>query len=178
MSIVEELNRLGVNAIAEVPVSDITFDASFLSLCEQNSCGNYGKNYGCPPYIGPPDKLIAEAKTFQKAYVFQTIGTLEDSYDFEGMVKAGQKHQKICRSIDAWCREHLEIEFRTLANGSCNICETCGARTGEPCRFPDLVLHSLDVYCIFVSELAKVAGMNYINGQNTVTYFGLVFVKE
>jgi hypothetical protein len=33
---------------------------------------------------------------------------------------------------------------------------------------------SLEAYGINVSELAKAAGMNYINGQNTVTYFGAV----
>lgn len=178
MGIVEELYRLGAKAVAEIAVEDITFDASFESLCKQNSCGNYGKNYGCPPFTGTPEVLIADAKTYERAYVFQTVGTLEDSYDFEGMVEAGKKHQKLCRAIDAWCKETMEMPFKTLANGSCTICETCAARTNEPCRFPDLVLHSLDVYCIFVSELAKVAGMKYINGQDTVTYFGLVFVKK
>ncbi|MFI3207539.1 MAG: DUF2284 domain-containing protein [Eubacteriales bacterium] len=178
IELVEELYRLGARKVAEVAVEDIVFDENFVTMCKQNACGQYGRNYGCPPFMGPPETLIADAKTYQKAYVFQTIGTLEDSYDFEGMVEAGNIHQDICRDIDAWCKQHLEITFKTLANGSCSICETCAARTNEPCRFPEQVLHSLDVYCIFVSELAKVAGMKYINGQDTVTYFGLVFVRE
>jgi hypothetical protein len=33
---------------------------------------------------------------------------------------------------------------------------------------------SLEAYGINVSELAKSAGMKYINGQDTVTYFGAV----
>ena len=33
-------------------------------------------------------------------------------------------------------------------------------------------MSSLATYGINVSKLAKAAGMKYINGQNTVTYFG------
>jgi hypothetical protein len=33
---------------------------------------------------------------------------------------------------------------------------------------------SLEAYCINVSALASSADMKYINGQNTVTYFGAV----
>ena len=37
---------------------------------------------------------------------------------------------------------------------------------------------SLETYGIAVSELAALAGMNYINGSDTVTYFGAVLYKE
>jgi hypothetical protein len=33
---------------------------------------------------------------------------------------------------------------------------------------------SLEAYGVNVSALASAAGMKYINGQNTVTYFGAV----
>lgn len=178
MELTKELNRLGVKDVAEVKVSDIPFDISFVQMCEQNACGNYGRNYCCPPHMGPPEELIADAKTYDKAYVFETVGELEDSYDFEGMMDAAKKHQDLCRSINNWCKEHLKTAFKTLANGSCNICEVCAIRTNEPCRFPESALPSLDTCCIYVSELARIANMNYINGQDTVTYFGLVFVKE
>ena len=36
----------------------------------------------------------------------------------------------------------------------------------------------METYGIAVSTLAKSCGMNYINGVNTVTYFGAYFVKE
>ena len=37
---------------------------------------------------------------------------------------------------------------------------------------------SLEAYGVNVSELASASGMKYINGQNTVTYFGAVFFQE
>ena len=35
-----------------IPVSDVETDESFRRLCEQNVCGNYGKNWACPPDAG------------------------------------------------------------------------------------------------------------------------------
>ena len=43
---------------------------------------------------------------------------------------------------------------------------------------PDKALASLEAYCISVSDLAASCGMKYINGQNTVTYFGAVMFNE
>ena len=61
-----------------------------------------------------------------------------------------------------------------LGVGNCGVCEKCAKLTNEPCRYPDLALPSLESYGVNVSELAKASGMKYINGQNTVTYFGAV----
>ena len=59
----------------------------------------------------------------------------------------------------------------------CRVCSVCAKVTGEPCRHPDMAMRSLETYGINVSLLAQEAGMRYINGQNTVTYFGAVFMR-
>ena len=61
-----------------------------------------------------------------------------------------------------------------LGVGGCRMCEVCAKRTGEPCRHPDLAVASLETYGVNVSKLAPAAGMKYINGKDTVTYFGAV----
>ena len=65
-----------------------------------------------------------------------------------------------------------------LGAGGCGLCEVCAKRTDEPCRHPDLAMASLEAYGFNVSLLAAAADMKYINGQNTVTYFGAVLFKE
>nr|WP_242837443.1 DUF2284 domain-containing protein [Desulfitobacterium metallireducens] len=42
--------------------------------------------------------------------------------------------------------------------------------SNKPCRFPDKAILSLEAYCIDVTILANLCNMQYINGQNTVTY--------
>ena len=61
-----------------------------------------------------------------------------------------------------------------LGAGGCGVCKVCAKRSDEPCRFPDLAIASLESYGVNVSAMAASAGMKYINGVNTVTYFGAV----
>ena len=61
-----------------------------------------------------------------------------------------------------------------LGAGGCNICPVCARVENHPCRFPDMAISSLEAHGINVSRLAAECGMKYINGQNTVTYFGAV----
>ncbi|HJA66742.1 MAG TPA: DUF2284 domain-containing protein [Candidatus Mediterraneibacter cottocaccae] len=60
----------------------------------------------------------------------------------------------------------IQIRF-----GSCRKCGKC-TYPDAPCRFPERTHGSLEGYGIMVSELAGQAGIRYINGTNTVTYFG------
>ena len=59
-----------------------------------------------------------------------------------------------------------------LGAGGCCVCKRCGAADNIPCRFPDKAVAALESYSINVSKLASACDMKYINGVNTVTYFG------
>ena len=165
---------LGAFRAAVIPVSDVETDASFRALCESNACGNYGRNWMCPPDAGDIHELMERLRTYTYALVYQTVTELEDSYDFEGMMAAGVAHNELMIAL----REKLNAEglprVLHLGAGGCRMCEVCAKRTGEPCRHPDLAVASLETYGINVSKLAVAAGMKYINGQDTVTYFGAV----
>ena len=45
----------------------VIYDASFRKMCEQNSCGRYGKYYVCPPYVGDVYLLIDRARAYPQA---------------------------------------------------------------------------------------------------------------
>lgn len=165
---------LGAKAAAVISVDSIVFDPAFREMCAANACGNYGKSYMCPPDIGEIDDLIREAKTCSYAVVYQTVGLLEDSYDFEGMMEAGERHNKLAQDVRKLFEESCRGKALHLGAGGCRNCPVCGKKTGDPCRFPDRAMSSLEAYGINVSKLAEQCGMNYINGENTVTYFGAV----
>ena len=172
--IIAEALRLGAFKASVIKTDEIETDRAFRAMCEANSCGVYGKCYMCPPDVGDIDKLMAEVGNYDYALVYQTVTELEDSYDFEGMIEARKKMPDISVKLRKTF-EDMEISHALhLGVGNCGVCETCAKRNGEPCRFPALALPSLEAYGINVSQLAKAAGMKYINGQNTVTYFGAV----
>lgn len=82
-----------------VDVDEIDFEPEFRKLCESNACGLYGKSWMCPPDVGPVEDLIAQAKQFRWALVFQTVNALEDSYDVEGMLAAGEEMNRLTAAV-------------------------------------------------------------------------------
>ncbi len=163
---------LGAFRASVIPVELVETDASFRDMCAANVCGNYGRNWMCPPDAGDSHDLMAALKTYSFMLVYQTVSELEDSYDFEGMMDAGLSHNRLMVELRREIEKETFPRVLHLGTGGCRICEVCGKLTGEPCSHPDLAVASLSAYGINVSKLALAAGMKYINGEDTVTYFG------
>ncbi|MCC8123131.1 MAG: DUF2284 domain-containing protein [Oscillospiraceae bacterium] len=162
----------GADNAAYTPVSAIVFDRSFRGLCEMNSCGKYGRCWMCPPDVGDIDTMIARAKEYRRGVFFQTIHPLEDSFDIEGMEAAAHRHNEVSDKLAKELVPLMGEDTIVLGAGACHKCGACAKITGTPCRFPNEAISSLESYGIAVSQLAEACGMKYINGANTVTYFG------
>ena len=174
---IETLLSNGADHAAVIPVEEIVFSEEFRKACEVNLCGGYGKCWMCPPDIGPIDELMREAKTYRQALVYQTISPLEDSYDIEGMEAACRRHSQLTLQFKKATVDE-PLPHLHLGAGGCHICPRCAKADEEPCRFPELAIPSLEAYGIHVSSLAQSAGMKYINGANTVTYFGAMLFGQ
>ena len=168
------VTALGATRVAVIDADQVITDKSFRDMCAANSCGLYGKCYTCPPDVGDIEVLMASLQSYRRVLVYQTVGELEDSFDYEGMVAAKQAHYKLSQNIHPLLAGKNALH---LAAGGCGVCRPCAKQVGEPCRHPDKALTSLEAYGVNVSLLAKAAGMKYVNGQNTVTYFGAIFFR-
>ncbi|MBO5213762.1 MAG: DUF2284 domain-containing protein [Clostridia bacterium] len=157
---------------------NIVCDRIFREQCAANACGVYGKCWMCPPEIGEIDELIETVRSYPKGLLYQTVSELEDSFDFEGMIEAGKNHGNKSRELNRLLKEEGFENFLHLSKGGCGVCSPCAKATGEPCRFPEEALSSLEGYGINVSATVKSTSMKYINGANTVTYFGIVLFRE
>jgi predicted metal-binding protein len=169
--------ELGAFRASVIPVSDVETDRSFRDLCAMNTCGNYGRCWMCPPDAGDIDVLIERLRSYSYILVYQSVNELEDSFDIEGMMAASVYHNELTQNVRKALTEKLNVNRKLfLCAGGCRVCEVCAKKTDEPCRHPDLAMASLETYGVNVSKLAAAAGMKYINGQNTVTYFsGVLF---
>lgn len=179
----EELIQLvtdaGATAAAYIKTEDFVLSEEFRKICEANQCGQYGKCYMCPPFVGESEALMDKLRTYPGGILYQSIGKLEDSFDYEGMMEAAGRHMELTREIQRRLRAAAPPRrMLHLSKGGCNLCETCGAIDGTPCRFPNLVLSSLEAYCIDVYQTSKAAGLKYMNGPGTVTYFGLLLFEN
>jgi len=162
---------LGATAASHINISSLMFYPELLELCEMNSCGKYATNWRCPPACGSPQEISGRLLEYTDGVVFQYIGQLEDSFDYENMSLSG----KIFSGLAQKLLENLEVygeDFMLLGKGGCSICKAC-TYPSAPCRYPHLHITPLEACGINVSELCALAGLNYINGPNTVTYSGL-----
>ena len=94
---------------------------------------------------------------------------MKDHVYFEGMTAGLHAFKKTVDAFDAELKSLLS-DYHLLSNEGCGRCETC-TYPSAPCRFPSKLHPSLEGYGFVVSELAKNAGIRYINGADTVTYF-------
>ena len=173
-TIIEKALELGAYKANVIETKKIVLDRAFRDICATNVCGMYGKCYMCPPDVGDINELMSEVTNYDHALVYQTVTELEDSFDFEGMVAAKKATYPIAQKLRKVFDDMKISKVLHLCAGGCGVCPVCAKRTNEPCRFPKLAMPSLEAYGVNVSQLAKAADMNYINGQNTVTYFGAV----
>ena len=161
-----------------VDTDQIVLSAQFREICAGNQCGNYGRCWMCPPDIAPVEELMARVQRYPYALIYQSIGKLEDSFDIEGMTAAAGNHARLSQRIQSALEGLMEDNWMHLSCGGCHLCERCAKRDGEPCRKPREALTSLEAAGVDVYNSVKDTPLKYINGRNTVTYFGMVFFEE
>lgn len=164
----------GAAKAAIIQHSDIVLSAQFRRICESNQCGGYDQCWMCPPNIGPVEELMEEVRRYPHALLYQTIRSIEDSFDIEGMFAAGAEHAQVSQRVHAAVTPLLNTPFLHLTCGGCHLCEKCAKQDGLPCRMPDKALPSLEGYGVDVYQTTKGTPLKYINGADTVTYFGMI----
>jgi len=178
----EQLIRIaldcGATKAAIIGQDAIVLNAEFRAMCEANRCGIYGRCYTCPPDVGPIDELMARVRSYERGLFYQTIHPLEDSFDIEGMHEAKKAFTGVSQKLLDALRPVLGEDALHLAGGGCGLCETCAKVTDEPCRHPDRALASIESYGMDVYNTTKHTPLKYINGANTITYFGMVLFSE
>lgn len=169
----EQQEALHIHQFGFVSVDDVHFSETVRHLCEANACGGYNTSWVCPPGVGTYEECKAAIQQYNDMFVFTTLHQLEDSYDFEGMMEGKDRHNEICQDVIRLFKQYYLEDTLILAAERCSKCASC-TYPDAPCRFPDETYPSIESYGVEVNRLAKTVGVNYINGANTVTYFGCI----
>ena len=168
----------GADSAVAFDADVVSLNAAFRDACRSNACGNYGQCYMCPPDVGDILTLMDAVRAYPRAVLYQTVHALEDSFDYEGMAEAGARHAAVSQRLEQRLRAQNIGPHLHLSAGGCKVCDQCAKRDALPCRHPDLAMPGMESYGVDVARTAKAAGLPYINGQNTVTYFGMVLLTE
>ncbi len=128
----------------------------------------------CPPAVDSFEDCKAQILELSQGVVFQTVYKLEDSFDFDGMVKAAEIHETVFRSILDYIQSDSRFpDVFALNVGDCKACKKCTYPDDKQCRFPDKAVASVEAYCIDVNALVSNCDIAYNNGANTVSFVGL-----
>ena len=152
----------------------VALDPAVLSLrtevrdmCAAGKCRAYGKNWTCPPHCGTLEECGARLVEMGSGLLVQTVGQLEDSFDFEAMAETEQRHLANFHAL----ADRLRTEkpgVLCLGSGGCRLCKTCA--WPEPCRFPERACSSMEGWGLLVNEVCQAAGVPYYHGKNTLAY--------
>ena len=176
MKIDRYLNRPDVFEYKVIETGEIPFSPAVVEACARNACGMYGKRWTCPPGVGTPEELERRVRAYPLAAVLTCKYDIEDSFDFEGMMKGQRDARRVFAEVAEKMRAAGEA-FLMLGNEGCDRCESC-TYPDAPCRFPDKAMPSVEACGINVMQLAKEIGVRYNNGPNTVTYFSMILFED
>lgn len=170
------LQQIGIYQYGLIETKQIIFSSEVRSLCEGNVCRKYGTTWACPPAVGTVSECKEKCLQYDMALVFNAKYDLEDSFDYEGMRFGHGEFKKVCDKLADLVKEKLS-DFLLLSNEGCIRCSEC-TYPYNPCRFPEILFPSVEGFGIMVNKLAESANIKYINGENTVTYFGLLLFRK
>ncbi len=173
--LVKEAIDEGFSQAGQLNVKALVFMPEVRDMCRADRCRSYNKNWRCPPACGSLENAANRAAEYSYGIIVQTIGKLEDKFDYETMQAAGAQHKKNFASLV----EKLKMRYPDMlpmGAGTCTICATC-SYPDAPCRFPDKSISSMEAYGLWVSKVCELSGIPYNNGKLTITYTSCYLLK-
>lgn len=172
--ITEKALESGFTAVAPLEMNTIILHPEVRDTCAKNKCHAYDTNWSCPPACGTLEECWDELQQYNYGILLQTQGELEDSMDYESMVRIEEEHKEhVAEFVDKARALHPDC---LVLGGVCTACKKC-TYPDNPCRFPMKRTSSMEAYGMFVSEVCKANQLTYYYGPNTLAYVSCAFFK-
>lgn len=169
--------KLGLKEFIEFDPSVLIPEERIRVYCYQNLCGNYGKHYMCPPFIGTVEEIKSKLSNYNKAILVR----------YSEKVNANEDMRKVKRSKIDFHKKILElenflsqkgIESWSLVGGSCSFCIECKAITNRPCKHPHKARPSLESLGIDVQKLLDDFGIDNKFFSDKIVWTGCILINE
>jgi len=175
----EELAELakksGFTDYAPLDVSTLEFMQEIRDMCNPEKCRNYNTSWSCPPACASIEEMQERVRNYTSGILVQTVGELEDSLDWDGIVETGARHKENFGRMRAdLIKEHPAL--LAMGAGKCEICETC-TYPDDPCRLPDKMEVSMEASGLFVSKVCTDNKLAYNYGPNKIAFTSCFLVK-
>ena len=160
--------KVGFTVWTPLDIKTVELKPEVRDMCAGGSCQQYGKRWSCPPGCGTLEECAAKVAECSYGILVQSVGDVEDSFDFETMMEIQEGHKaRFERMHKAICDRGEQV--LALGAGCCTRCKEC-TYPDAPCRFPDRMVSSMEAYGMLVLEVCKANGMKYYYGSDKMAY--------
>ena len=175
-ALIQEALDNGFSQAGELNVAALEFMPEVREMCSADRCHQYGKNWRCPPGCGSIEDAAARAAQYGRGVLVQTIGKMEDNFDYEAIQSTGARHSENFAALVAKLRAR-HPDMLPMGAGTCTLCETC-TYPDAPCRHPDTSISSMEAYGLWLSRVCELSNVPYNNGKLTITYTSCYLLKD
>ena len=166
--------QLGIETCLEFSPTLLVPEQRIRDLCFENKCGNYGNHYMCPPYVSSLEEIKARLKTFQRGVLLQYTKSLDVRNDDEGLKQSKiDFHNKILQ-LEEFLRDEGTERAWGMIGGSCELCEVCRAKLGEPWVYHHDVRASRTAIAIDVLAFLDKFGLDNKFHPDKITWTGCI----
>jgi predicted metal-binding protein len=165
----------GFSNSVELKVETLQFLPEVREMCTSNRCHKYDKCWTCPPACGSLEECASKVTNYSRGIIVQSVGELEDSFDYEGMMALESQHKENFEKLVAELhKKHPNL--LAMGAGGCSICEECAYPDG-PCRFPDRAIPSMEASGLWVSDICKKNNIPYNYGTGKMAYTSCILIE-
>jgi len=154
----------------KVPVCE-----DYRKYCEENLCGNFGKNYSCPPACGSITALHEELLKYSAVIALETAEEKEN-FDTAFALDAGKRHNKAVMALTAALRDAGYDTFG-MGCGGCFLCERCAIEDDLPCLYPEKRLGCISAFGIDAGGLMELCGFEFGWSRDKLYLVGMTAIK-
>ena len=165
----------GFTHIAPLNRATIQLKPEVREMCRTGNCGAYGKKWSCPPGCGSLEQCSARLDRYRSGILVQTVGQLEDSFDYEGMMDIEAAHKQHFVDMEQRLRQQYP-GLLAIGAGACTKCKEC-TYPDAPCRFPDQAFASMEAYGMLVLDVCRANNLTYYYGPNTIAYTSMYLIE-
>ena len=172
----QQLSELPLYTYFYVDPQSLDFSDRIRWICE-HECPMYGKSWACPPGVGAVAECEAKCKSYTNCLVVGTITEVEDLNSMEAALRTRPEHEAITNQVRDLLREQGVWPY-ILSTEACAVCERCAILDGLPCRLPGRMHPCVESHGINLIPTLEENGLDFIYGNDIVTWYSLLFFNE
>ena len=176
--VLEQARKLEFDLCLDFDPALLVPEERIRAYCIENRCGSYNSNHMCPPRVGSLEDMEAVLGQFTKGVLLQYSRRMEVANDREGVIQTKMDFHRLVLRLERRLNRRGVTGLWGLIGGNCELCRTCAAVEGKPCRHPEKARTSLEAIGVDVVGLLGKLGLDGGFHPDRITWTGCVLFVE